>query len=171
MRRILHALNVTPVRNSARAIATGPEPYPPPMPRSDSPLRGRCLCGAVRFEVTAPFETAGYCHCVHCQRRTGTTSALGAVVAAEHFELVAGAALVRSYRPEGGRPKAFCERCGGHLYSGDPERGATVGVRVGALEDDPGIRPQWHQYVASMPVWEELPDDGLPRYPAARPGK
>lgn len=139
------------------------------MPSPDSPLHGRCLCGAVRFEVTAPFQTAGYCHCEHCQHRSGTTSTLGARVAPEHFAVTEGAEHVRSYQPEGGLPKAFCERCGGHLYSGDPERGPVVGVRVGALEGDPGIRPEWHQFVASMPAWEELPDDGLPRYPRARP--
>jgi hypothetical protein len=71
--------------------------------------------------VTAPFQTAGYCHCEHCQHRSGTTS--------------------------------------------------TLGVRVGALEGDPGIRPEWHQFVASMPAWEGLPDDGLPRYPRARPAE
>jgi hypothetical protein len=44
----------------------------PPSP--ESPLRGGCLCGAVRFELTAPLLSAGYCHCTRCQRRTGTGS-------------------------------------------------------------------------------------------------
>lgn len=44
----------------------------PPSP--GAPLHGGCLCGAVRFEITAPFVSASYCHCTHCQRRTGTGS-------------------------------------------------------------------------------------------------
>jgi acyl-CoA synthetase (AMP-forming)/AMP-acid ligase II len=33
------------------------------MPSQEEPLRGTCACGTVRFQVTAPFSTAGYCHC------------------------------------------------------------------------------------------------------------
>jgi hypothetical protein len=141
------------------------------MPSPDQPLRGRCLCGGVRFQVTAPFETAGYCHCRHCQRRSGTTFTLGARVGVEHFEILEGAELIRIFTPPGGWPKAFCERCGGHLYSGDRERGPLLGIRVGALEGDPGIRPEWRQWVSSMPAWEELPEDGLPRFPRSWPGE
>jgi hypothetical protein len=42
-------------------------------------------------------------------------------------------------------------------------------VRLGALDGDPGIRPQWHQYVDYAASWEEIPDDGLPRYPEGKP--
>ena len=38
-----------------------------------SPLRGGCGCGAVRFEIRAPFIAAWYCHCHRCQHRTGTS--------------------------------------------------------------------------------------------------
>ena len=38
------------------------------------PLTGGCLCGGVRFELTAPPSSAGYCHCTRCQRRTGTAA-------------------------------------------------------------------------------------------------
>ena len=44
-----------------------------------------------------------------------------------------------------------------------------TGVRLGAIDGDPGIRPQWHQYVAYAALWEEIPDDGLPRHPEAPP--
>jgi hypothetical protein len=33
------------------------------MPSPEEPLTGECACGTVRFEVTKPFNTAGYCHC------------------------------------------------------------------------------------------------------------
>ncbi len=42
-------------------------------------------------------------------------------------------------------------------------------MRLGALDEDPGIRPQWHQYVDYAVSWEEIPDDGLPRYGEAKP--
>ena len=41
-------------------------------------------------------------------------------------------------------------------------------MRLGTFDDDPGIKPQWHQYTAYAAVWEPLPDDGLPRYPEGK---
>ncbi|HEU4658006.1 MAG TPA: GFA family protein [Capillimicrobium sp.] len=139
------------------------------MPASPTcPLTGGCLCGAVRFEVRAPFETAGYCHCTRCQRRTGTGSSVNGRVAADAFAIVEGAPLVRTWTPPDGQPKSFCAECGGHLFSG-PSAHGTVGVRLGAIDGDPGIRPQWRQWTESAAVWEPLPDDGLPSHPQRRP--
>jgi hypothetical protein len=130
------------------------------------PLTGGCGCGAVRFEVTQPFESAVYCHCTRCQRRTGTAASANGRAAPGSFRVVAGEEHLRSWAPEGGAEKVFCGLCGSALFSRSGER---IGVRLGALDGDPGIRPQWHQYVAYAAPWEELPDDGLPRYPEARP--
>jgi hypothetical protein len=138
------------------------------MPSPDAPLTGGCACGAVRFEVTAPFETAGYCHCKRCQRRSGALWALNAAVPAEGFTITEGADSVRTWAPPDGLSKSFCGHCGGHLFAGDPAAGPVVGVRLGAVDDDPGIRPQWHQWADSAPAWEPLPDDGLPRHPQLR---
>jgi hypothetical protein len=130
-------------------------------------VTGSCACGAVRFEVTEPFETAGYCHCKRCQRRSGTAWSLNAMVVPEALRVVAGADAVRTWRPDDGFPKSFCADCGGHLWSGD-SRTPMVGIRLGAVDGDPGIRPQWHQWLDSAPEWEPIPDDGLPRFSGAR---
>lgn len=135
----------------------------------ENPLTGGCNCGAVRFEVRAPFAAAGYCHCTRCQRRTGTAASPAGTVASEAVAIVQGAEHVRAWEPEGGWPKLFCELCGSHLFAGHPGEGDGVGVRFGALDGDPGIRPQFHQWVASAPAWEPLPDDGLPRHEGPRP--
>ncbi len=138
------------------------------MPSPDDPLTGRCACGAVTFSVTAPFDTAGYCHCKRCQRRSGALWSESAIVAGDAFEITGGAGSVRSWTPPDGLPKSFCGECGGHVFAGDPD-GPFVIVRLGAVDGDPGIRPQWHAWVSSAPGWEPLPDDGLPRHSEARP--
>ena len=130
-------------------------------------VTGSCACGAVRYEVTAPFDTAGYCHCKRCQQRSGALWSLNAMVAPDAFRIVAGEDAVRTWRPAGGSPKSFCAHCGGHLFSGDASTG-VIGVRLGTVEGDPGIRPQWHQWLDSAPDWEPIPDDGLPRFPQQR---
>lgn len=138
-------------------------------------ITGGCGCGAVRFEITAPLASSIYCHCTRCQRRTGTAASANGRVEPGAFRLLAGEERIRAWRPAGGAEKWFCGDCGAALYSltpGDPPR---IGVRLGALDSDPGIRPGAHQYVAYAAPWESLPDDGLPRYaesapPAPAPG-
>jgi hypothetical protein len=115
----------------------------------------------VAFEVTAPFVTAGYCHCKRCQRRSGALWSFNAMVPRDGFRLVRGREHVREWKPTDGIPKAFCSECGGHLYS---DGGDTIGVRLGAVDRDPGIRPEWHQWLDSAPDWEAIPDDGVPRF-------
>jgi len=133
----------------------------------EAPLTGACACGTVRFAVTAPFYTAGYCHCKRCQRRSGALWSENGFVGGDGFEITAGAEAVRTWVPPGGSPKAFCGDCGGHVYAGNPD-GPLVVVRLGAVDGDPGIRPQWHTWVSSAPDWEPLPDDGLPRFEEGR---
>jgi hypothetical protein len=143
-------------------------PEMPQPPSQTQPLQGGCLCGAVRFEISAPFVSAGYCHCTHCQRRTGTASSANGRVPQEGFTLLQGAEALRSYKPPEGRPKLFCASCGSALFSGDPFSDAEVAVRLGTLDRDPGIRPQYRQFVDSATSWEAVPDDGLTRYPRRR---
>lgn len=138
------------------------------MPSPDAPLTGGCACGTVRFEVRAPFESAGYCHCKRCQRRSGTAWSLNGAVPADAFAIVEGADAVRTWAPPDGLPKSFCAHCGGQLFAGDPGAGPIVGVRLGAIDGDPGVRPQYHQFLESAPDWEPIPDDGLPRFPQRR---
>ena len=132
-------------------------------------LTGSCGCGAVRFEVTSPLVSAAYCHCTRCQRRTGTAASASGRVEPGSVRVVAGEEELRSWAPPGGFEKVFCVRCGSALFSRPPGSTDYAGVRLGAIDGDPGIRPQWHQYVAYAAPWEELPDDGLPRHPEAPP--
>jgi hypothetical protein len=125
---------------------------------------GRCACGGVRFAVSAPFESARYCHCHNCQRRTGTSSSANARLRAEAFEVLEGAELLRSWQPEGGQAKWYCAGCGGHLFS-RPQGAEHLFVRLGVLEGDPGIRPSYRQWISSAASWEDIPNDGLPRFP------
>ena len=137
------------------------------MPSPDEPLTGGCACGAVRFEVTAPFDTAGYCHCKRCQRRSGALWTTNAIVASDGFAITQGADEVRSWAPETGLPKAFCSTCGGHVFGGSLD-GPMVVVRLGAVDGDPGIRPEWHAWLESAPGWDPVADDDLERFEQGR---
>jgi hypothetical protein len=130
---------------------------------------GRCLCGGVRFALSEPPTAAGYCHCTRCQRRTGTSQSAQARIDASTFALLSGEELLKWWRhEEGGFAKGFCAECGAHLFSRSPD-GAQMSVRLSAFDEDPGVRPQWRTFVNYAAPWEPIPDDGLERYPEAKP--
>jgi hypothetical protein len=64
--------------------------------------------------------------------------------------------------------KALAPKASVSLFSGHPLSDAEVAVRLGTLDRDPGIRPQYRQFVESAAAWEPLPEDGLPRHARAR---
>ncbi len=132
-------------------------------------LEGGCLCGRVRFALTEPLISASYCHCTRCQHRTGTAASAQGRIAPGSLVITAGEELVRAFDPPDGFSKAFCSECGSALWSTHPTDGRVMSVRLGAFDDDPGIRPSYRQFVAFAAAWEPIPDDGLPRYPEARP--
>jgi len=135
-----------------------------------SVIRGSCLCGGIRFEVDPPFLWASYCHCSRCRKHSGADHGVQARVPREQFRLLQGEELISVYRPGDGRVKAFCSVCGSSLFGNEWPDGDQIGVRLGAFDDDPGIRPEFHTFVDSQPPWSEVPDDGLPRYPEAYTG-
>jgi hypothetical protein len=143
----------------------GPGGHPSPA----SPLEGGCLCGQVRYRITAPLLSAGYCHCTHCQRRTGTGSSANGRVPQSGFEVLSGTELLKSFEPPSGVPKLFCSNCGSAMFSRDPFNDDEVAVRLGSLDGDPGIRPHYRQFVGSAASWEPIPDDGLERHSSYRP--
>ena len=132
-------------------------------------MTGGCLCGAVRFEISEPPISASYCHCTRCQRRTGTAASAQARIVPGSLRVVSGEELVRAFEPEDGFPKEFCSACGSALWSRNPENPDALSVRMGAFDEDPGVRPSYRQYVAYAAQWEPIPDDGLPRFPERRP--
>ena len=50
----------------------------------------------------------------------------------------------------------------------NPHHADPIGIRMGTFDDDPGIAPSVHQFVAYAAPWEPIPDDGLPRHPESR---
>ncbi len=132
-------------------------------------MTGGCMCGRVRFEITAPLGGTSYCHCTRCQRRTGTAASVHARFDASSLRMVAGDELVRAYRPSSGFEKLFCSECGSALFGRNPADPSQMSVRLGALDEDPGVRPSWRQFVAYAAAWEPIPDDGLPRFDEGKP--
>jgi hypothetical protein len=132
-------------------------------------LTGGCMCGTVRWELSEPPLHTGYCHCTRCQRRTGTSASISGRVVPGSLRVVQGEEAIRAWQPPDGNAKAFCGECGSHLWSQNPADPELRWIRLGGFDADPGVAPEYHQFVAYAVTWEEIPDDGLPRYPERRP--
>jgi len=135
--------------------------------RMNQLIRGSCLCGGVRFEVEPPFLQASHCHCDRCRKHSGTAVCTQARVRQEQFRLLQGEELIRVYGKGEGAVKAFCINCGSSLFGGDWPDGPQVSIRMGAFDDDPGIRPQFHTFVGDRAPWDAITDN-LPQYSERR---
>lgn len=133
-------------------------------------LSGGCLCGAVRFSVPAgALRGLMYCHCRRCQHRTGTAFAVGALAAPGSVGVTSGREALRTYTPETGFAKQFCEHCGSQLFTVRPDDGDVHAVRFGCIDDPPVLPVLGHQFVAYAAPWHPLPDDGAPRFEERMP--
>jgi hypothetical protein len=124
---------------------------------------GRCLCGAVRYELTAELGPIEVCYCGMCRKASGGPLATNASVPAEAFHLTAGAAVLRGYESSPGEVRHFCGLCGSPIYSARADRPQVIRVRVGAINEPLNVRPAASYYTASKCNWWEIRDD-LPRF-------
>jgi hypothetical protein len=128
-------------------------------------IRGSCLCGSVRYEVTQDPLWAHNCHCSRCRKTRGAPFATNLFVPLDGLRFTQGEDQVRSYKPpEAARfTHAFCGLCGSTLPWRDVVRG-LANVPMGSLDDDPGVRARANIFVASKAPWFTITDD-LPQHP------
>jgi hypothetical protein len=124
-------------------------------------LTGRCLCGAVTYEVEDAFLYSANCHCSNCRRTTGSAFKPFAGIEREKLSVVRGADSIKRFGEEETHD-AHCTTCGSLLYSVVRE-GQYVHVAMGTLVDAPSIRPSAHIFVGSKAPWFAITDD-LPQY-------
>jgi hypothetical protein len=135
-------------------------------PKSGS-IRGACLCGAIAYEVDAPFPLPiVLCHCRRCRKARGSAHAANVFTRAERFRWLGGEASVREFKPPDAErfAQAFCTICG----SAVPRVGQSAVVPAGTLEDDPIVRPGLHIFTGSKAEWFSI-SDSLPQYPEYPP--
>jgi hypothetical protein len=127
-------------------------------------LRGSCLCGGVKFEVSEAPKTLRYCHCESCKKLSGGTGTVNGRVPSSAIQIVEGESLLQTFQPAEGSAKTFCLSCGSNLFGGGWPESAEASVRASALDDAFEARPSAHIFVRSIAPWESLPADGLERH-------
>ena len=124
---------------------------------------GRCLCGAVTYEVHGPLRDVFLCHCVECRRWGGYIGAFTATLE-EHLVVGEPSALrwIDSPESDGHARRGFCGECGSSLFWDSPERD-RISIAAGTLERPAGLRVAGHIYTHQAGDYDAIPDDGLPR--------
>ena len=133
-------------------------------------LRGSCLCGGVRYEISGPLSYPLNCHCSICRKAHGAAFRSRARVKADDFRWTQGAELVTYYESSPGNHRGFCRVCGSPLLSRFDNDPRSYGLPLGALDDDPGIKPGFHVFVASKAPWYDITDE-LPQFAELPPRK
>ena len=133
----------------------------------------RCHCGALVLECEGEPRKVSMCHCLECQRRTGSAFSVAAFYERERVKLTHG--TPRSYARDSasGFPIVFhfCPDCGSNVWW-EPERlPGIIGVALGAFADPAFAAPEQAVFMRDKHHWIELPHEMavFERNPPPRP--
>jgi len=121
--------------------------------------KGRCLCGAVTFEVAGVLDAPDACHCSQCRKQSGHLWASTNV--ARSALTLHGAENLTWFRSSEKVQRGFCSTCGSFLFW-DPIGRDEIAVAMGAFEQPTGTKLRVHIFVADKGDYYEIAD-GLPQ--------
>lgn len=124
------------------------------------PLVGHCTCGVVRYRMMSRPLFVHCCHCRWCQRESGASFALNAMIEADRVELLAGTPEIVNTPSNSGKGQKIsrCPACKVALWSNYAGSGDAVRfVRVGTLSQPDQLPPDIHIFTASKQPWIVLP--------------
>jgi hypothetical protein len=128
------------------------------------PASGQCLCGAIRYSLSAaPFSVAD-CHCSICRRESGAPSLAYAGYRRADVD-VTGA--VKYYRSSSFARRGFCETCGSPVTYEADQHPELVWITVGTHNAAATMAPREHLYVDDKLPWVKIPTE-LKQWPQAR---
>jgi ribosomal protein S18 acetylase RimI-like enzyme len=120
------------------------------------PLEGGCDCRSIRYRLETPPLIVHCCHCRWCQRESGSSFALNALIEASRVQLLSGQPeLVDTPSQSGmGQKIARCPKCRIAVWSNYPDTGPVLRfVRVGTLDDPDSLPPDIHIFTSSKQPW------------------
>jgi hypothetical protein len=122
-------------------------------------FEGSCACGAVRYRLASEPMFVHCCHCLNCQRQTGSAFVINLLIEADRLQLLRGLPEpVDVPRDDGGVQRIFrCPTCQVAVYSeyGSPR---IRFVRGGTLDRPSDVEPDVHIYTKSKLSWVKLPE-------------
>jgi hypothetical protein len=131
------------------------------------PLDGGCDCGQIRFRMKTRPLFVHCCHCRWCQRESGASFALNAMIEADRVVHLRSEPEITDTPSNSGRGQkiARCPKCRIAVWSNYAGAGPVIRfVRVGTLDSPDYLPPDIHIFTASKQPWVALPQ-GVPAVP------
>ena len=126
-------------------------------------ISGGCLCGAVRFESSAPPVITRVCWCRLCQYLGAGSGTVNVCFNTGTFSIRGATADYSSIADSGNvLHRRFCPACGTPLFSEAESRPHLVFARAGTLDDPEVAKPAMTIWTSKAPSWACIADD-LPR--------
>ncbi len=125
-------------------------------------FNGSCLCGAVTYEADCEIQRIVNCHCIDCQKATGSVHTTMVFVPQDGM-IVKGYPSSYTHTADSGSAmtKRFCSSCGTQLFSINSRRAGVVGIRAGTISQKHLVTPQLNIFcdsaVPSTPMDDKLP--------------
>lgn len=117
-------------------------------------LKGSCLCGAVRYEVSGQIESFYLCHCTRCRKATGSAHAANLFSTTARVRWISGENVIGRFSvPNTKHSRSFCKQCGSPVPTTQME-GALWVVPAGGLDGDVPHRPNAHIFGAERAAWD-----------------
>jgi hypothetical protein len=131
-------------------------------------MKGRCLCGKVQINASAPPLVVRSCWCRDCQYLGAGSATVNAVFRMDSVSMNGELANYESVADSGAKmTRSFCPTCGTAVSSRSDTRPHLVVLRVGLFEDPAKLAPSLTIWTDSAPEWAcwntELPS--TPRQP------
>lgn len=132
-------------------------------------ITGGCLCGAVRYQGSAPPLLWRSCWCRTCQYLASGNSTVNGLFRKDTVT-VQGETRTYSSRADSGNMihRSFCPACGTALFAAADARPQFLIVRVGTLDEPAMAQPAVTIWTDSAPPWGCI-DAALPRFPRQPP--
>lgn len=128
---------------------------------------GGCLCGQVRFTITAEPLGARMCWCRDCQRIASGSATVNALFPPEAITYAGEITTFEKVADSGNLvERGFCPACGSQIFSRPRANDTPTRIRVGTLDDPEAVAPQAIIWTDSAPGWAVL-DPALPHFPKA----
>jgi hypothetical protein len=130
---------------------------------------GGCTCRFLRYRLTSKPMFVHCCHCRWCQRETGASFALNALIEADRVELLQGEIEVVHTPSNSGKGQKIsrCPKCRIAVWSNYAGGGDAIRfVRVGTLDEPNRLPPDIHIFTSSKQPWVILPSNtpAVPEY-------
>ena len=123
-------------------------------------LDGGCTCRFVRYRMASKPLIVHCCHCRWCQRESGASFALNALIEAARLQLLHGdvEVITTPSKSGNGQKIARCPKCRIAVWSNYYQAGDVIRfIRVGTLDEPDRLPPDIHIYTASKQPWVVIP--------------